>query len=337
MMAQILSPIDLRSPDERAGFSKSERLSQSLSGIFQAIGKSEEARREREQLDRISRAIAGGASTVEAIQAAAAEPTQFSPGLRGGLQKFAGAFQPGGGAPSGTERSIFNAGLQGALAPPPLLSREEERDLKIFGQKDRPGEPSLLTPEQEKEAALIEAGLKPRASATAAAGVDKPTAQQTQRDRDLSTVGSDTKTPFQKNEARERLDKDPSQPRNPIEPGGTYEEFLDNETKENGKFDEAAYNTALTLAQDEARIRGGDPESLKQDFDRWWDEQVKESTGNRESVLRRLFGGVKGEFVPRGLFLKVPETPKKATQSTTDDVTQLSDEQLQEALAQIGK
>ncbi len=121
MARQILPTVDLRTPEQRQGLSRSQALAQSLKGIMQTLGASEQKRREREQLDRIVRAIGSlekGDTMVQAIATAAGQEPTFGTGFRGGLQRLAGAFRPSpGGVQQGIQQSIVGAGLKQALAP----------------------------------------------------------------------------------------------------------------------------------------------------------------------------------------------------------------------------
>ncbi len=290
---RVLSPIDLRTSEERRGLSKSQRNIQAITGIMQLLGQAEQKRRERQQLDSIATAIAAGATSIEAINAEVnkAKQTQFSGGISGILQRIGGGFQPspGGGVGQGIQQAIVGQGLKQALAPKPLLTGEEQR-----------------------EGALIKAGIKPKAGTGPT--VTAPSKQQKQRDRDLAIIGNKKKSEFQKVEARKRIDKDPSQPRNPVPSGGTYDEFLNDTDKVKGKFGKKAYNKTLAKVEDEARTQGLDPKGIKRDFDRWWDARVKnERTG--------AFGGG---------FTRNVTTPRSEFQDVSnEDISQLSDEELQ--------
>ena len=260
---RILSAIDLRSSAEREGITKTQQTVTALAKILETAGQAEQVRQERQDLDGIATALAGGATITEAIAAAKQKP-EFSGGITGLLQRGASAFQPQPGRiGQGIQEDAIGSRLREILSPS-LLSREEEREIKLFGQRDRPG----------------------------AAAVAAPTKQQTQRDRDLAIIGNDKKSDFQKAEARKRLDKDPSQPRNPLPPGGTYDEFLEQAEKEaigtlkeGGLFGKKAYAAALKLVEDEARKQGFEPKDAKVDFDRWWDARVASERGG---VVRRF-------------------------------------------------
>lgn len=106
--------IDLRTQTQREGITSAQQTSQAIAGILQTVGQAEQKRRERQQLDRIVRAISEGATTIEAIAAATRQEPQFSTGIPGALQRFGGAFQP---SPGGTQQAIVGQALQQALAP----------------------------------------------------------------------------------------------------------------------------------------------------------------------------------------------------------------------------
>ena len=295
--------IDLRTEEEKQGVTGLQKPSQAIAGILETAGRAEKARRESQQLDRIARAIAGGATSIEAIDTvskqsqleaileAAEQPTQFSKGLPGILQRVGGAFQPpGGGVGEGIQRSIISQALKKALTP------------------------SLLTPEEQRSGALVKAGLKPRAQAGPV--VKTATKQQKQRDKDLATLGSEKKSDFQKQEARRRLDADSSQPRNPAPQGGTFDEFLKDENKEGGKFGKKAHDEALKLVQDDARLQGLDPASAETDFERWWDAKVE---GERSGIFS--LGGLleRNVTIPRSEFQNATETTQREPSESIED------------------
>jgi len=150
---QVLSPIDLRTSEQREGFSKSQRIIQEVTAIMQTLGEHEAVRKERQTLDRVTRAIAGGATNIEAIMAAANEQPSFSGGIPGILQKVGGAFSPPttGGAREGILQAIIGQTLRQSMAPQ-----------------------SLLTPEEQKQSARYKGGLvaRPKAESTATAESD---------------------------------------------------------------------------------------------------------------------------------------------------------------------
>lgn len=153
---QILSPIDIRTGEERRGLSESQRNIQAITGILQLLGQAEQKRRERQQLDRVARALDRGKKITEVITALDRDKTitevinaiqqepEFSGGPAGILQRVGGAFQPqaGGGVGQNILQTIIGQGLRQAGAPKPLLTQPEQR-----------------------EAALVKGGLKPRAKA----------------------------------------------------------------------------------------------------------------------------------------------------------------------------
>lgn len=146
MARQVLPLIDLRTGAEREGITKRMQTVQSIANILKTVGEAEQKRRDRQMLDRITRAIAGGATTAEAIAATAGQAPQLSPGIPGILQRIGGASQPQqGGVRQSIQQAIIGQRLQQALAPKPLLTGEERR-----------------------KGALIKAGIKPRAT------VEKP-------------------------------------------------------------------------------------------------------------------------------------------------------------------
>ena len=126
MARQVLSPIDLRTSEEKRGLSKSQRNLMAITSILQTLGQAEQTRRERQQLDSIATAMAGGATSIEAINAEVnkAKQTQFSGGISGILQRIGGGFQPspGGGVSQGIQQAIVGQGVKQALAPKSLAT-----------------------------------------------------------------------------------------------------------------------------------------------------------------------------------------------------------------------
>jgi hypothetical protein len=104
-MRQVLSPIDLRTWSERQGITRTQQTAQAIANILQTVGAAEQKRRERQTLDRITRAIAGGATLPEAVMSVGQEP-EFGAGITGALQRFGGMFQP---SPGGMDKTIQQA------------------------------------------------------------------------------------------------------------------------------------------------------------------------------------------------------------------------------------
>ena len=119
MARQILQTLDLRTSAQREGITKRQQTMQAIANILKTVGQAEKDRREGQQLDRVARAIAGGATTPEAILAVANQPPEFGTGITGALQKFGGAFQPSsGGMGQGIQQAIIGQALQQALTRP---------------------------------------------------------------------------------------------------------------------------------------------------------------------------------------------------------------------------
>ena len=262
MARQVLPTIDLRTFEQGRG--ESQQNQQAIAGILETMGRAEKARRDSQTLDRVARALSSGGTITEAIAAVNQEPS-FGGGFQGMLQKISGGFSPeGGGMRESILQSIIGQKLQAALQPeiPAGLALESITESPTGGRTRRfarPGTPSPAAPSK----------------------------QQSQRDRDLATIDNKNKSDFQKDEARKRLDQDPSQPRKPVPSGGTYDEFLEEAEEQqkekvgtfrdkNNDFGKTAYDATLRIVEDEARLQGLDPKQAKQDFDRWWDARVKE-------------------------------------------------------------
>lgn len=118
MPRQVLPALDLRTPEQRRGLTSAQRNIQAITGILQTLGAGEQKRREREKLDRIVRAIAGGATNIEAIAEIARQEPELGTGFQGILQRIGGAFQPSpGGIQRGISETIIGARLRQALTP----------------------------------------------------------------------------------------------------------------------------------------------------------------------------------------------------------------------------
>lgn len=186
MARRILPALDLRTSEERRGLTKSQRNIQAMEGLLQTLGAFEQTRRERQQLDTITRAIAGGATTIEAINTAVnqAKKTQFGTGIQGILQKIGGIYQPQGGGdirqsiqqmiigqrlkqalmpkaqiPSGLEPDKFTVGPEGGVTQT-FARPKAEKETKV-AELIREG----YSPEEARMIRDISHGLKPRASA----------------------------------------------------------------------------------------------------------------------------------------------------------------------------
>lgn len=123
MARRVLPTLDIRTAEQRRGLTARQRNIQAITGILQTLGAAEQKRRERQQLDRIARAIANGATDIEAIAAVARQEAEFSKGIPGVLQRVGGAFQPpgGGGIQQSIQQAIIGQTLQRALTPKPQI------------------------------------------------------------------------------------------------------------------------------------------------------------------------------------------------------------------------
>lgn len=159
---QVLPLIDLRGQAERQDPTGSQRSAQMIKTILQTLGQAEKVRRERQTLDRITRAISAGATDIEAIAAAAGGKPEFGTGFQGILQKLGGAFQPqGGGIGQGIQQMIIGEKLKQALAPkkPELLTDEERKELKLYGKRERPETAGIIEHKRRMEQVTYEKSL----------------------------------------------------------------------------------------------------------------------------------------------------------------------------------
>lgn len=120
-MRQILPTLDLRTQAQRQGITRTQQTVQAIANILQTVGLAEQQRRNRQTLDRITRAISGGANTIEAIAAAAEQRPEFSTGIPGVLQKIGGAFQPSGGMGQAIQQAIIGQTIESEYKEPTPL------------------------------------------------------------------------------------------------------------------------------------------------------------------------------------------------------------------------
>lgn len=127
MARDVMSPIDLRSPAERQGFTRNQQTIQAIAGIMQTIGEAEQARRDSQTLTRITRALASGKSMPEAIMATINQPTEFSGGVQGILQKAGGMFQP---SPGLMGKNLQQAMIGQAIQTDPLDTERKRAQIE---------------------------------------------------------------------------------------------------------------------------------------------------------------------------------------------------------------
>ena len=203
MARQVLPMLDLRAPEQKMGLSSSQRNIQAITGILQVLGQAEQVRRERDTLDRITRAIGEGKTNAEAIKAvieASQQQPRLGTGIPGILQRIGGAFQPspGGGIGQSIQQSIVGQRLQqmlsqqtepepftlgpgqvrfagsgtpvaGVPAKPPTKTNLQAQEIMKLQEKQRAG--TLTKPEEAKldklliGQPLVEIGLGKPASA----------------------------------------------------------------------------------------------------------------------------------------------------------------------------
>jgi hypothetical protein len=294
-----LGALDLRTAEQRQGVTNTQRNIQAILGIIDTVGKAEEVRRERQTLDRIARAVSSGATTIEAISAAAGQGPEFSGGIPGILQRIGGAFQPSpGGVKQGIQQSIIGEALKRALTPqgrvPPGLTPSGATVSPEGAVTTRFAQPTPATPAFEQ------------------------TGSEKARNRDSGFLtkkdskGNLIASPAQRNSARRRLRANPSL--QDIVPGQTdYSDNLKGKPKvKKGIFDKAfgeeAYKQALQDAKDQGLAAGATESSIEADFNSWWDRQVAKEKGDTFV-----------EFVPRSEFQDI---------TAEEEVGNLSDEEL---------
>lgn len=137
MSRQVLPLIDLRGQAERQGITRNMQTARAIAGILQTVGQAEQKRREGQTLDRITRAMLGGATVIEAI--GAAQKPEFSSGISGALQRFGGLFQPSpGGMDKSIQQAIIGQKIQseyGTTSPSQMINTER---LKKYYETEDP-------------------------------------------------------------------------------------------------------------------------------------------------------------------------------------------------------
>ena len=297
-----LGAIDLRTAEQRQGITNTQRNVQAILGILNTIGKAEQVRRERQTLDRVTRAVASGATTIEAITAAAGQGPEFSGGASGLLQKIGGGFQPSpGGVEQNIQTSIIGDALKRALSPqgriPPGLEPSGATVSPGGGVTTRFAKPAPALPAFEQ--------TEPEKARNRDIGI------LTKKDSKGNLIAS----PVQRKSARRRLRANPSI--QDIVPGQTdYSDNLKGKPKvKTGIFDKAfgeeAYKQALQDAKDEGLAAGATESSVEADFNSWWDKNAAAGSKGQPGFGRRL--------VPRSEFQDI---------TAEEEVGSLSDEEL---------
>ncbi len=155
MARQVLPLIDLRTQAQRQGITSLQQTSQAIADILQGLNKAEQTRREREDLDSITRAIAGGKTITEAIASVVEQKREFDPGIQGILQKIGGAGLQGG-IGKDLQRAIVGGKLTQALKPKKTPTIAQQRATEALRVGAVPG-----TPEFEKIAKGPKVGETP--------------------------------------------------------------------------------------------------------------------------------------------------------------------------------
>lgn len=275
-----------------------------INRIFDLLGERERLRQESQRITSfISENIQLTAENPEldpdqiarqaAVNVTQADPT-FDKGLAGGFQKFASGLIP---APSTTLTEPIARGL---LEEPTGIRKE------------------LIKAQLESTLALTR-----QRTAPGAVEPEKPTAAAKQRDSDVRILNSDTATDIAKDEATGRLlrsDELVAVNESPQELDKVFSKIMDGlkklQIKAKGdildkKFGKDAFDQGLKDAQEQGLKEGVHPESVKQEFEKWWDQQFQKE---KSQVFQK--------FQDRKEFQAIAET------DTAFDVKQLTDEQL---------
>ena len=261
---------------------EASRGSDQIAALFDTIGKKEQIRQQRQQLDRVSSLVAtaqqeGRSPSISEILSTLNQPAQFDSGFGGILQNIGSRFQPqGGGFGDQIKGGIVSDALRRALQP--AGSSEPPPGLELSGERRGPG-----------------GQVTGRSFARKREGTAKE--DQLFKDKDILTS---SRTQFQKDKARERLDSDETRIIQPSDlTDKDFKKMLKSKDKVGGRFGLKAYRNALSAAMDEARQQDQDPKQAEQQFNAWWDDRVKSERGG--------FLGIRGaihrnDTVPREQF-----------------------------------
>ncbi len=278
-----------------------ERNLAAINNLRNTIGLQEQKRQERETLNRITSALARGATDIEAINEvskeqrileAANQPPTFDKGLGGIFQRLSSGFAP----KSNIKQDIIGEVLKKVLAGVKTPTVAQQRAKSTVGLE--PG-----SPEFEK-----------RAGKTKRAGTEIRPTEQTKEgkdfDRDIKILndvhasggkkGELKANRVQRKKARDRLKKQnlPDRPQGEIgylkNLEGKDRVVVDTAGFNDKAFGEKAYNAALKEAKNEGLAKGFNEASVEADFNAWWDKQVEKEKGERFV-----------EFVPRSEFQDV--------------------------------
>lgn len=295
---------------------------QSIGRILGTVGKKEQLRRERQQLDRIGNAIMSGASTIDAIKAAADEPTEFDKGLSGFGQRLAGRFQPSpGGVSAGIDSTVLQGRLQEIFSGPDKFDPADVPEglvpsafsVSQTGKKTRSFARPFVTKDADKAAASEKLTIANQKKIDKAIeNLEDPTASQVKRQR-AKTVLRNKNINTAVREAPGGRDFAP-------EIRGKTREVVDRAGFNDKAFSKKAYDEALAEVLDEALLEGFTEESVERDFNRWWDAKVAEETG--QSFIK---------FQARSEFQKgaKADVSDALPEESTEDLTKLTDEELQ--------
>lgn len=274
----------------RSGAERTQAASQQLFQLFDRIGKQEQIRQQRQQLDRVSTLVTtaqaeGRNPSLSEIMKSINQPAQFDPGIGGIFQNISSRFQPqGGGLNEQVQTGIVSDALRRALQPG---STEIPAGLEVSGA--RTDEFGRITGKSF---------ARPTASSTT-----RPTGQSAESkdfDRDIKVLNdADTKGVRKANKsqvdaAKQRLRQNPNL--RDIPPGEDidFTSTLKGLPKEKvGKIDKAfgkaAYDKAIEKIEAKALAGGITEESLIENFNKWWDAQAADPDpkGFGKSVVAR--------------------------------------------------
>jgi hypothetical protein len=215
---------------------------------------------------------------------------EFDPGIVGGFQKFAS------GLDRGPSTVLTGPIAEGILNQPTGIDRAKIKEAILASQAARRG----------------------------TAGPVKPTAEQKQRDSDLAIINRKTSNPTQVNEAKARVVAsgqlvEPTAPKEQIDKG--FSEIMDGLKKlskvQKGdvldrRFGKEAFDAGLEKAEEVGWEDGINPESVKRDFEEWWDEQFE---AEKDQTFQKFQDRAEFQEVAKdtGIAAKIEEAFKAGT------------------------
>ena len=297
--------------------------SQQIRSFLDQIGKAEQQRQEKQQLNAILESISGGGATIQDIVAAAQGETRFDKGLGGLFQRFsAGTVPEPGRIGKQIQEGVISEELKRLLSPgdafdPSIVPKglvPSGFSISQSGKKTRSFARPFVSPPSTKDPEKIRL------------------ANQKKVDKAIETLEDVTLSPVQRERARITLrnkkintDAREATPGRDFTPEirGKIREVVDRTGKNDKAFSEKAFNETLKEIKDEALSEGFTEDSVEKDFIRWWDEQVAKEAGQtfiKFNPRSKFQKGVKEVKAPPPVEKLAGDTPEPTTQEAYDAI-----------------